>query len=233
MHKKLVFFILNLLVFSILGCSNQVSTDTSTLTLIMPDNLEQKAGELGSFSTKACFAVNIIAEDLPKSQGNSCDSSYGTFAGLIPSGGSVDLETKQGSNRTIELYYVLSENGCVPFNISQGLGLTFGANKVFKIAKKTGVNFNQAQVTVQLNIDWPSSSNSLATLMQAPSSCNKTETAINSMHVKQASLVLGAARGTTANGSHIQVKVRNQKLDMKAPNNWSGRILPNRLGEEL
>lgn len=198
----------------------------------MPQSLQKKSGTIGGFSASSCFAVNISGVGLAASPANSCDPSYGLMSKLVPPGGTVEIETSFGQSRAIELYYIVSDQGCgsVPTN---GLGETYGSNNIFRVSKVEGIDFNQPEVVVEMKIEWPSTSNSLETLLNTPVSCRVGGPTIDLMAVRQARVVLGAKRALSTSGdSMMNIRVLEQKIDMNSPSNWSGRILPVRLGEE-
>lgn len=222
--------ILNLFIF---GCSEKAPSNKSKITFKMPTSQSlQKAGVIQSFDANACFAINITGDNINATSAGSCDQSYGLFAGLAPAGGTVEIETQFGDNRTIDIYYVISESGCNSFDPKEGLAQVFGSNRVHRIGQKTGVDFDQPEVIVNMQIEWPDLANSFSALFNPPTSCEKADNPVNPMAVKSARVVQGAGRGVTANGSRVQVRILDQKLDMQSPSNWSGRILPNRLGDE-
>ena len=227
---KFVFYIF-IPILLVSGCAKKAPSAQSKITLQMPSHVQQKSG-MNSFASNACFAVSIKGSGLTSVASNTCDPEYGLFAGLASPGASIELETSYGLDRSIEIYYVISDNGCNSFNPTLGLGETYGSNKVHRISRTTGVNFDQPEVVVEVQIDWPSTSNSFASLFSPPDSCKKGDDPINLMAIKQARVVQGAGRGFTQSGSQVQVRILDQKLDMRSPDNWSGRILPNRLGDE-
>ncbi len=141
------------------------------------------------------------------------------------------MELERGRGYSIDLYYVVSENGCTKIAATDGLGKTFGSNKVYRVAHQTGLDFNSTQVTVELHIQWPNQSNTLATLHSLPLSCKKGEDPMDKMALREAGLVMGAAHGTTTGNHFMRVRIKDQSLDPEIEN-WSGRILPARLGDD-
>ncbi len=216
----------------VLSCSNQMENQSSRVSFSLPASMHhQKVGALQT-SLAACFAVSIRGENLAKVRPGSCDGEYGLFAGLSPLGGTLQMEVPYGSNRTIDIYYILSNSGCQNFDVTRGLGQTFGSDRVHLISRTPNIDMNQSEVTVEVDIDWPSEVNTLAQSLSAPSTCNKGAPGIDLMAVKQARLVQGAASGSTQNGSLVHIKIVDQNLNIKAADGWSEVILPARLGEE-
>ena len=128
---KLKLFILSLI---FLGCSKgPIDSNSSRLVLQMPRGLE-KAADVGSLSSKACFAVSITADDIDAISPGECDGDYGEFAGLVGSGEKIEMQLARGENRTIDIFYVISENGCSEFDPSKGLGKVFGSNRVYRLS---------------------------------------------------------------------------------------------------
>lgn len=226
-----VFALISCLVLFAACAKKPPSGGTSKIVFQLPASMKSQS-QVGAFGSSACFAVNISASDINAVSGGACEgTSYGLFGGLVPVGNSIELEAQYGSARTIEIYYVISENGCHSFDPSLGLGQTYGANKVHRIAQVTGIDFNQAEVVVEMPIDWPAANNTLKSLHGLPASCDRGDTPVNLMALKQARVVQGSYRETNANHS-VQIRILDQKLDMNSPSNFSGRILPVRLGED-
>jgi len=224
------------------GCAKKAPTDGSSshVSFTIPKTFGNNA--LGN---AACFAVSITASDITPVEAGSCDEPYGIFGGLVPLGGTIELEAKFGNARTIDIYYVISDTGCTEFDPSQGLGQVFGSNKVWRIGRKENVDFNKPEVTVPIQIEYPANSNSLATIVNAPGNCINTPPIANLVFPAEARVVQGSTAvpesgsplvqpgfGTTQNGSQMKVRVYDQNINMQSPTNFSGRILPVRLGEE-
>lgn len=215
----------------IAACQPQVS-GRGRLSLQLPEELRAKFVNTQT-SQAACFAVSLRGEKIPERAAGSCDMSYGQFAGLAPIGGQLSLEAEYGSNRTLDIYYIYSENGCQNINIASGLGVPFGTDRVHLISRTQGLEINQPEMNLEVEIQWPSTQNSFATLLpQAPSSCRKGPLTINAMAIRPGRMVQGAAFGQTANGSQIFVRVIDQNLNIKSANDWTDLVLPVRLGEE-
>lgn len=216
------------------GCSIDThSGESSTLIIQLPEaSQQQKVGRSATFSNDGCFAVNIIGEKIDTVSPGSCDPSYGVFAGLVANGGKIELLAPYGKNRTIEIYYVEASGGCTKFQAAAGLGNFYGSNKVHLISKTKNVSLDKPQVVVEVNIDYPKASNTLATLLHTPAACNKGNTPGIIMASSPVGVVLGAAHGTTANGSKMHVRIINQNKDLNNTSSNTSRIRPIRLGEE-
>ncbi len=230
-HLRTVFYFW-LMPFLFIACAKKDVSQSSKLVMKMPEATMQKSGLIQGFSASGCFAVNITGEGINNSSPSRCDGQFGLFAGLVPAGGTIELQTSFGKNRTIDLFYVVSEQGCTSININQGLAQVFGSNKVHRISRTQGVNFDQPEVVVEVQIDWPDRANSLAQLLSLPETCLRGEDPLDPMAMKQARLVQGSAHGVTQDGSQVHIRILDQRLNMTNPNNWSGRLQPVRLGEE-
>lgn len=224
--RSVFYFLFALLIF--VGCSvSDNSGANSKVVFQMPKSFGN-----GSFTGNACFAVNITASDITKASPGNCDTQYGVFGGLIQAGEAIELETKFGSSRTIDIYLVISDNPCGPFDPNRGIGKVFGSNNVFRIGHKEGVNFDKPEVTVEMPIELPNQANSFKNILGSPASC-EIGGGLNLSSIKQARIVVGNYRGTTNAGSKVQVRVLDKKIDLKNPNNFSGTyIKPVRLGVE-
>lgn len=239
MHQIRFIFSILVAATAVTNCAKKApDSGTSRVSFQLPANFMSGKLSTKAFSGSACFAVSISGDGLPSASPGDCDSTYGEFGGLAPLGQSIEIETTFGSNRTIDIYYVNSNNGCQAFDPEQGLGQTYGSDKVWLISSISGIDFDRPEVVVEAPIEFPKASNSLATLMQSPTSCLSAPDTINPMNITQARAVQGSTSllpngvGTTQNGSRMRVRVYDQKLDMQNPNNFSGRIVPVRLGEE-
>lgn len=230
-RKFRIFSTLSALAFMVtsLGCSQATESSKSTLVLKMPDHLEKSSG-VSAFTSKACFAVNISHEKISSQQAGECDPKYGKFAGLIAPGGTLELEMDRGNGYSIDLYYVVSNQGCPKLDSSQGLGKLFGSNNVYRVAHQEALDFNQSQVTVELHLSWPNPSNSLANLHSLPASCKKDSTPISKMALREAGLVMGAGHGLTSGNQFIRVRIKDQNLETQS-SGWGTKVLPARLGD--
>lgn len=214
------------------GCSiDNHSGDSSTLIFKLPETTHHKAGAFAGFQSDGCFAVNIVGDKIPIHSAGNCDASYGVFAGLVANGGTIELTAPYGKNRTIEIYYVEVPGGCGKFDAASGLGHTYGTNKVHRIGLSAGHNFDKPVVEVPVNIDYPKGANTIGTLLKLPTSCELETTPTTIMAASPASLVHGAAQGTTADGSKIFVRIVNQNLDLNNTTGSTARVRPIRLGE--
>ncbi|MCB0379337.1 MAG: hypothetical protein KDD33_12660 [Bdellovibrionales bacterium] len=219
------------LLLFLVGCSVDKNIG-SRIVIKMPENLH-KASDVQSMGINSCFAISILGEP-ETTAATSCDPQFGLFKGLVKAGEQVEINVSQGSGRTIELYYVASSDGCREFSPSEGLAKTYGSNNVYRIAKKVGLDFNQPEIYVDIVAQIPHRSNSVAVL-DAPSggdSCKIGADPIDYLANSQARIVLGAGQGSTPNGSKMRVRILDQQIKIENPNNWSGRIVPHRLGEE-
>ncbi len=225
---RFLFFVLLTAIFA-LGCSKKASDsgEVSQLSFGLPKDFADN----GSFSGSACFAVNIKAKDIQPIIPGSCDDQYGIFSGLVPLGDTIKMSAPRGTGRIIEVFYVISDDLCEPnFDPAQGLGQTFGANKVFRIGS-VQANFDQPVVTVNLPIQYPSSANTLKSIYNTPATCDQVST-ITITSIKQASSIVGEVRGTTNLGSKAHVRVVDKQIELTGPASWNGRIIPARLGEK-
>lgn len=132
--RKLVPF----LCIVILGCTREV--ETSTLTLTLPSGMESQnvsAQSAGDWNTSLnpsvitdvnCYAVFVGGPE-PMMNSSSCSYSptnevkmrFGRFRGLIPGGGTVEIDVPSGPNRKIWLVGLKSQNGaCTDFGMAAG-----------------------------------------------------------------------------------------------------------------
>ncbi|MCJ8278286.1 MAG: hypothetical protein HRT44_03800 [Bdellovibrionales bacterium] len=227
---KLKLFILSLI---FLGCSQGIeNSGSSRLVLQMPEGLEKAAAEsIGVLSANACFAVSIYADDIRPIKPGECDGAYGEFAGLVWSGQQIEMQLGRGNNRTIEIFYIVSENGCAEFDPNEGLGKVFGSNRVYRISSHSGVDFDKTEMTVEVKVQWPSNANKISTLFSTPSSCSIDDAPVMKMARRDAGVVLGAAAGRTSdNNSFMRVRVKDRGLSSLSQTQWGNRLIPVRIG---
>gem|GEM_PF-5908373 len=169
-------FISFLLLGILSGCGNSVSEERSRLTLKLPKSfsssskasLSKTQSGLSSSPQLICFAVNVMATDLEVAGRKSCDPAYGQVTDFVPGGSEISLDIPSGNARSIELYYIVGQNGtCPSFDAKTGLG-NLGSNRVHRLAKLEGVNMNDPEITVKLPISLPSHSNTLGVLESLP-----------------------------------------------------------------
>ncbi len=224
--KKIKFVGCLILILILSACAKKAPDQKdSQLVFQMP----QKMGNT-TFSGSSCFAVNVKSENLLNFPKTECDPEYGDFAGLAPAGSQIELETSAGKDRTIEIFFIHSENGCQQnFSPQMGLAKTFGSDRVYRIAQKKGVTLNPGSQTIEIEIQWPEQNNSLSQLLTLPQSCEKGEFPVDKMKIRQARMVQGEYRGTTNLGNQVHIRVHDKKLQQPS-NNWGPRIQSLRLG---
>jgi hypothetical protein len=215
-----------------IGCSPTNNDSKSRLSFTLPESVQHKVDSAQTSNLKACFAVSVKGDGIPQQDSGQCDISYGNFSGLALLGQSIELEVPFGKNRRIDIFYVLSESNCEPFDISKGLGKTFGGDRVHLLGSAEGVDTDQSEVVVQVDVDWPSTANTLSEKFELPQTCNKGRPTINPLSKHHARVVQGAAFGQGPDGTEYHIRVIDQKLKIKVPDSWSGHLLPARLGEE-
>lgn len=78
----------------------------SRVVLRMPSasSLSTRVGALSYDWTRACFAANVTAGDIPSTADASCEVKRGVFAGMVPPNGELSLMVKQGTGRRLELF---------------------------------------------------------------------------------------------------------------------------------
>lgn len=213
------------------GCSVDGGSSSSSSSLVS----FQLPGALGngSLSGTTCYAVSITGEGMGSTAASQCDASYGTeksFVGLVPPNSTVELEATQGNARQIDLYLVMLETGsCDAFAPENGLGQTFGSNNIYRVGSATK-DFNGPEVTVEIQLAFPSNTNRLSQIISAPASCTQGDTTMPIAKLP-ARPVLGAVLTSTSDGSTMRVRVVDQQIELDHSIN-SIKIQPARLGED-
>jgi len=163
------------LLFTSIGCSRLFDDNKeSKLTIVAPtkQQLLGKAGALGTpfpAGYDYCYGVNIEAPDLLTSGANTCSPAVGLFKGYVPAGSNIEISAPRGNNRNIYVYLHLvpTGSGC-PVSTTLNNGKL---DSVYKIGEALNVNFDAAEITVQIQADFPGLSNHVASTIAAPDSC--------------------------------------------------------------
>lgn len=159
-----------------------------------------------------CYAVNITGDGIDSQKPGPCDKSIGNFAGLVKPKKSVLIESTIGKNRTIEIYYVLSDKECSSFDPKNGLGATFGADRVFVVGKKENQDFDEPEESVEIQLEYQSSENSFQSLYSLPESCRKDKS--NNSRLR---LIQGRASAVTGNGTQVELRLVDKKMNVLEP----------------
>lgn len=194
----------------LMGCSKKETNGGSArLSFTLPQSFQK--GNL-SFNDSACYAVNITGPDIETVSPGSCDASYGTFAGLRPLGTTIELEASYGVDRVIEIYYVISSNGCLGFDPSNGLGATFGGNKVFRIGQVSGIAFDQPEVVVDIPVSYANVNNNLRSLLNLPASCDNGTDPIFNVNRNLVRVINGKMKDVSSGGTKVEIRLLDKSL---------------------
>lgn len=105
---------------------------------------------------KACFAVNVIASDLPTSQHNSCSPKLGSFAGYVEGNANLSLSVPKGSARTFQLIVQLvpPTQSCPqlnPAHLSDYDTLRF----TYLAGQTAGIDLKKDEESVSIKLEFP------------------------------------------------------------------------------
>ncbi len=192
----------------LLASCSQKQGSTSSIKIVLPSASSQKLSQSVSAQsfdfTVACFAVNVTGPMIPQTA-NSCSPAVGVFSGFKPSGSTVTMEVPMGSARKIEVYLfnrALATDTC-PSDFS---ALT--PDKIALVGSVGGVEMNQPDVSVNLQVTAPVAGVNLTTQNVVPASC--VVAAVPADPTTQR-LVLGSQTANSAAGYQIKAQVTSIK----------------------
>lgn len=214
-----------------LACSRNLDKQNfAKLVLKMPaKNSSAKVGTLTSFPTTGhlCWGANVTGDGIVTSSGLSCGPALGSFAGFVQDGAPLELLVPRGSARSISVFAYHAEAGeaCPSWSHQiQQFSKIYG--KSYKVGEVTGVDLNELEVSVDVNVSFPGEeSNVLAQLGASASTCsgganNPTEAVLSNGQILRldntalegsdpslanvrSAFVIGTQRGVYTNASQI------------------------------
>lgn len=153
------------------ACTRPNSQGNSKLVIVAPEAFG-KVGALATLPTnrKACFGVNVTADDISGAAPSTCSPATGVVAGFKTSEEKIEASVKKGTSRKIDLYMYLQKEG-----VNQpcpSMGSRFASSMLsdlFLVASKSGVDFVNEVTEVEMTISFAGVANSLAS--SYPASC--------------------------------------------------------------
>lgn len=121
---------------------------------------------------KACFGVNVLADDIVGLPENSCNPKVGLVAGFIESGGTISLEVPRGERRTFDLYLYLAPEGdlspCpqMPLRFS-----TAQLKNLYYIGTSGPVSLTKLVEEINIVASFPGLAQTFAAVNSYPASC--------------------------------------------------------------
>lgn len=206
------------------------NTGSSVISLNVPDvsSSGKSSGpgqKVGSFAAlpanrRACFGINILADDIPSLAGSTCSPKTGIVAGFVESGGTIQVEVPRGENRTFELYLYLMADGETA--ACPTMGKVFAAAdlpKLYNLGSTSNVAIRNAVEDVTITASFPGLSQTVATTNSMPASCGAiaAPSAPANQRVSTAAGVavgggiklvgrIGDVKGTTLTGGGVRLK---------------------------
>ncbi len=173
------------LCFVLLGLSCTKKPDlnggSTVITLQLPakDGSSKALGKGGvsAFSAipvnrKACFGVNVLADDIVALPENSCNPKVGIVAGFIESGGTISLEVPRGERRTFDLYLYLAPEGdvspCPPMPLRFS---TAQLKNLYYIGTSGPVSLTKLVEEINIVASFPGLEQTFAAVNSYPASC--------------------------------------------------------------
>ncbi len=162
------------------SCSREAkNSESSTLIFSIPKgDVNSKVGALGAAlpaNRKACYGVNITANDLP-AVNSACSPMTGIVGGFIEEGGKLELNVPSGKARKIDLYIFLQPEGAnspCP-GMSANLGGINAANTFF--SGSTTKDLVSKFESVDIALDFPGEANNFVQQLGLPSTCIASST---------------------------------------------------------
>lgn len=180
------------------GCSKPQS-DGARLRIQFP---ESTSSELQDPKTSAvsvsnlCFAVNVMADDIPNASSGPCDISHGIMGGSVPPGGELALAIPRGQKRRLDVYaYQRSNSNETCPTVEAGFA-KLDAKKITRIGQVTDFSTLEAEVTVSVTITLPDGTSNLITQAGLPSTCTTTTAPIQNHSAPMFSSPLQTGIGT-------------------------------------
>ena len=210
----------------------------------LPEAFTDSYGKVTAASSGACFAISIRGKNIDAVAANTCNPEYGKWVGLVPAGSTVEIEgIPRDDGHEIDIFYVTNAAGCQPREASDGIGNKpdsgvvaskrgFGADNVYMIARQplgelgVGDNF----VTVTVNLPHPSNALSAIAELGIPDSCNSDPVVLTQVE-STAGMVSGSKTLTAPSGKIMHLRMKDQRIEIRNPTNFHGRLAPHRLGE--
>ncbi len=171
------------LLFFSLSCTKKpnVNEGSTVISLKLPgkDGSSKAAGKGGvsafaalPASRKACFGVNVLANDIVGLPANTCNPKVGIVAGFIESGGTISLEVPRGEGRTFDLYLYLAPEGDVgPCPAMPQRFSTAQLKNLYYIGTSGPVALTKLVEEINIVADFPGLTQTLAAVNSYPASC--------------------------------------------------------------
>jgi len=125
--------------------------------------------------SSVCYAVNVVASDIPGILRHQCSPHLGVFAGFIAEAETLSVEVPFGKDREVQLYAFLPKPGspCIGINGKEG-GPKIDPQSVFLVGKLTNQIFDKAEITLPMPVNFPGTDHSIFADLRMGSSCLNT-----------------------------------------------------------
>lgn len=164
-----------LVVFTAVACAKkQDNGGTSVISLVAPEGRSNKVGAFAALPSnrRACFGVNITADDIASVPGTACSPKAGIVAGFVESGGTIQIEVPRGDNRKFELYmYLMAEGETVACPTMARVFASSELPKLYFLGATPNISIRKAVEDVTITADFPGLSQTLAVTNSYPASC--------------------------------------------------------------
>ncbi len=108
-----------------------------------------------------CFAVNVMADDIPGTQLNSCTPKVALHAGFVPENQEMVLMVPQGTGRKFEIFSYLSQDGTCPATATQTDLEAIDYSRVYAVGEASNIEISGADVPISITANFPGSDHNL------------------------------------------------------------------------
>jgi hypothetical protein len=152
------------------GCTKK-KENTQTLTFNI-EKLASKVGALSTFPTGRvrCYGVNVSAPDIQYSvKGSACSPDLKIRSGFVGAGSELAVDVPRGDDRVVEVYaYLLPVGSTSSCPVFDG---TSNYQNVYLIGTSSKFKIDQSDVSVNVAVDYPGDSNTVANARSMDASC--------------------------------------------------------------
>lgn len=155
------------------ACSPRGEKKESTVQIQLPSS----RGVLAAPPTgrSSCYAINVMAPDLPSQAAVSCLPATGLSLPFSPEGATLSMLIPMGSDRVFEVYLLLKADGdtspCEPLGLADP---ALNAEQIYKVAVAGPLVLDQPEMSLSIKASFPGEAEHLAKLNSGNGTCTWT-----------------------------------------------------------
>lgn len=119
--------------------------------------------------SRACFAVNVTASDIPTRVNSTCDVPTGIFVGFVKPGATLTLSVPNGSARKLEIIAFKRSSSADPCPENRANLAGLGLSRLARVGLVSSFDALQPEVTLDVTLSSPTGT--LASQYAMPVSC--------------------------------------------------------------